>query len=147
MCVGNTGPALNVGFPALCYQDGPLGVRFADNITGFPAGITVAATWNKKLMYARGQAHGKEARLKGVNVLLSPVAGPLGRHPAGGRNWEGFSPDSYLTGRLEIHSHFIQLTKNRCGIRRDHQRHTIIQSYCNNQTLHTQRARALPPSS
>lgn len=40
-------------------------------------------------MYKRGKAMGLEARLKGVNVLLSPAMGPLGRHPAGGRNWEG----------------------------------------------------------
>lgn len=50
-CVGNTGPAKFVGFPALCYQDGPLGLRFADHSTAFPAGLTVAAGWNKELMY------------------------------------------------------------------------------------------------
>ncbi|KAH0541328.1 hypothetical protein FGG08_004166 [Glutinoglossum americanum] len=33
-----------------------------------------------------------------VNVQLGPVAGPIGRHPEGGRNWEGFSPDPVLTG-------------------------------------------------
>ena len=41
---------------------------------------------------------GEEHKGKGVNVLLGPVAGPLGRTPEGGRNWEGFSPDPYLTG-------------------------------------------------
>lgn len=80
-------PRLDV--PSLCLQDGPLGIRFADHITAFPAGLTTAATWNRQLMYQRGRAHGTEARLKGVNVLLSPVMGPLGKHPAGGRNWEG----------------------------------------------------------
>ncbi|KAJ4175326.1 beta-glucosidase [Fusarium falciforme] len=35
---------------------------------------------------------------KGVDVVLAPVAGPLGRNPSGGRNWEGFSPDPWLTG-------------------------------------------------
>jgi beta-glucosidase len=79
-------------------QDGPLGIRFADNITAFPAGVTVGATWNKELMYQRGKAHGKEARLKGVNVLLGPAMGPLGRMPAGGRNWEGFGSDPVLQG-------------------------------------------------
>lgn len=98
LAVGNTGPALNVGFPGLALQDGPLGLRFADNATAFPAGITVGATWNKDLMYRRGKAHGKEARLKGVNVLLGPCVGPLGRMPAGGRNWEGFGTDPVLQG-------------------------------------------------
>ncbi|KAM0160417.1 hypothetical protein ACHAPG_003079 [Botrytis cinerea] len=98
LAVGNTGPALNVGFPGLALQDGPLGLRFADNATAFPAGITVGATFNKELMYKRGKAHGQEARLKGVNVLLGPCVGPIGRMPAGGRNWEGFGTDPYLQG-------------------------------------------------
>ena len=49
-------------------------------------------------MYARGYALGEEFRAKGVNVALAPVAGPLGRAPAGGRNWEGFGADPYLAG-------------------------------------------------
>ena len=98
LCVGNTGPASSVGFPPLCLQDGPLGLRFTDHSTAFPAGVTVGATWNKELMYQRGKAQGLEARLKGVNVLLSPCMGPLGRMPAGGRNWEGFGPDPVLQG-------------------------------------------------
>lgn len=49
-------------------------------------------------MYRRGYAIGKEAKGKGINVILGPVAGPLGRMPAAGRNWEGFSPDPVLTG-------------------------------------------------
>ena len=98
LAVGNTGPATHVGFPGLALQDGPLGIRMADNITAFPAGITVGATFNRKLMYERGKAHGLEARGKGVNVLLGPSVGPIGRMPAGGRNWEGFGSDPYLQG-------------------------------------------------
>jgi beta-glucosidase len=98
MCVGNNGAVPRLEFPSLCLQDGPLGIRFADNITAFPAGITVGATWNKELMYLRGKAHGREARLKGVNVLLGPAMGPLGRMPAGGRTWEGFGSDPVLQG-------------------------------------------------
>ena len=96
LCVGNTGPAAQAGFPMLCLQDGPLGIRFADNATAWPAGITTAATWNKDLMYKRGRGLGLEHRLKGVNVLLGPSMGPMGRMPAGGRNWEGFGPDPVL---------------------------------------------------
>ncbi|KAH6855486.1 glycoside hydrolase superfamily [Chaetomium sp. MPI-CAGE-AT-0009] len=98
LAVGTNGPAVHVGFPQLQLQDGPLGIRFADNITAFPAGITVGATWNRQLMYARGKAHAIEARQKGINVLLGPCVGPLGRMPAGGRNWEGFGSDPYLQG-------------------------------------------------
>lgn len=98
LCVGNTSPANGVGFPPLCLQDGPLGIRFADHITAFPAGVTIGATWNRDLMYQKGKAHGLEARLKGVNILLGPSMGPLGRMPAGGRNWEAFGPDPVLQG-------------------------------------------------
>ncbi|KAL2212862.1 glycoside hydrolase family 3 protein [Sarocladium strictum] len=98
LAVGNTGPATNVGFPGLALQDGPLGIRFADRATAFPAGITVGATWNRRLMYERGKAHALESRMKGINILLAPCVGPLGRLPAGGRNWEGFGPDPYLQG-------------------------------------------------
>lgn len=98
MCVGNTAPANTAGFPALCLQDGPLGLRFTDNSSAFPAGVTVGATWNKDLMYKRGKAHGSEAKGKGINVILGPAMGPFGRMPAGGRNWEGFGPDPVLQG-------------------------------------------------
>ena len=50
------------------------------------------------IRYKRGRAHGLEARLKGVHVLLGPAMGPLGRMPAGGRNWEGFGADPVLQG-------------------------------------------------
>lgn len=40
----------------------------------------------------------QEHKGKGITIQLGPVAGPLGRTPEGGRNWEGFSPDPVLTG-------------------------------------------------
>ncbi|KAL2270497.1 hypothetical protein VTJ83DRAFT_2681 [Remersonia thermophila] len=97
-CVGNVGSVPRLGLRSLCLQDGPLGVRGTDYNTAFPAGQTTGATWDRHLMYLRGLAMGKEARDKGVNVLLGPAAGPLGRMPAAGRNWEGFSPDPVLAG-------------------------------------------------
>ncbi|KAI1328844.1 glycoside hydrolase family 3 protein [Xylariaceae sp. FL0255] len=95
-CVGNSGSVPRLGFPNLCLNDGPLGVRTTDNITAFPAGITTGATWNKDLMYQRGVAIGEEFRGKGINVYLGPVVGPMGRKPRGGRNWEGFGADPVL---------------------------------------------------
>ena len=61
-------------------------------------GVNVASTWSTRPFKTRGQAMGAEHRGKGVDVQLGPVAGPLGRAPEGGRNWEGFSPDPVLTG-------------------------------------------------
>ncbi|CVL09861.1 hypothetical protein FPRO06_12622 [Fusarium proliferatum] len=97
-CNGNTGSAHRVGFPQLCLNDAANGVRLADNVTAFPDGITAGATFDKKLMYGRGVAIGKEARGKGVNVWLGPSVGPIGRKPKGGRNWEGFGADPSLQG-------------------------------------------------
>lgn len=97
-CVGQTGAVERLGFRSLCLQDSPLGLRFTDYNSVFPAGITVAATFDRGLMYRRGYAMGAEFRDKGVDIQLGPVAGALGRAPAAGRNWEGFSPDPVLTG-------------------------------------------------
>ncbi|KAL3419630.1 beta-glucosidase G 1 [Phlyctema vagabunda] len=97
-CVGNIVAIPRLGFPGLCLQDGPLAIRTVDFASVFPAGVTTAATWDRKLMYERGAAMGAEFRGKGAHVALSPVAGPLGRSAYAGRNWEGFSPDPYLTG-------------------------------------------------
>ena len=79
-------------------QDSPLGIRFADYVSAFPAGGTVAASWDREVWYQRGHDMGSEHRGKGVDVQLGPVVGPLGRSPEGGRNWEGFSPDPVLSG-------------------------------------------------
>ncbi|KAF3769516.1 family 3 glycoside hydrolase [Cryphonectria parasitica EP155] len=98
LCVGNTGSVPRLGIRSLCMQDSPLGVRFADWVSAFPSGQTTAATWSRDLMYRRGLAMGQEHKGKGVDVQLGPVAGPLGRSPEGGRNWEGFSVDPVLTG-------------------------------------------------
>ncbi|KAJ5129716.1 uncharacterized protein N7515_005755 [Penicillium bovifimosum] len=95
-CVGQTGSVSRFGIPNLCLQDGPLGVRSTDHNTAFPPGISVGATFNKDLMYERGVGLGEEARGKGVNVLLGPSVGALGRKPRGGRNWEGFGSDPTL---------------------------------------------------
>ncbi|CAJ2509842.1 Uu.00g057420.m01.CDS01 [Anthostomella pinea] len=97
-CVGQVGSIPRLGLRSLCMQDSPLGVRFGDYVSAFSSGQTVAATFDRSLMYQRGKAMGEEHKGKGVNVVLGPVAGPLGRTPTGGRGWEGFSPDPYLTG-------------------------------------------------
>ncbi|WWD17832.1 hypothetical protein CI109_102275 [Kwoniella shandongensis] len=96
-CVGNIGAVPSRNFPGLCLQDSPLGVRLTDFNSAFPAGVNVAATFDKDLMYARGYAMGKEFRGKGVNVALGPMTN-MARVAAGGRNFEGFGADPYLSG-------------------------------------------------
>ncbi|KAH8696557.1 putative beta-glucosidase [Talaromyces proteolyticus] len=97
-CVGNIPAIPRLGFKGLCLQDGPLSLRQSSYASVFPAGLTAAATWDKDLMYERGVRIGAEFKAKGANIILGPVAGPLGRSARGGRNWEGFSVDPYLTG-------------------------------------------------
>ncbi|KAM5344885.1 hypothetical protein ACJ41O_010747 [Fusarium nematophilum] len=97
-CVGNIVAIPRLGFDGLCLHDGPLAIRVADYASVFSAGVSAASTWDKNILYERGLALGREFRAKGAHVALSPVAGPLGRSAYSGRNWEGFSPDPYLTG-------------------------------------------------
>ncbi|AEO64446.1 glycoside hydrolase family 3 protein [Thermothielavioides terrestris NRRL 8126] len=98
ICVGNTGDVPRLGIPSLCFADGPAGLRGQEFVSAFPAGIHVAATFDRDLMLEYGRAIGREFRGRGVNVALGPVAGPLGRVARGGRNWEGLSNDPYLAG-------------------------------------------------
>ncbi|KXT17885.1 hypothetical protein AC579_5921 [Pseudocercospora musae] len=99
-CAGFTGSVDRIGFPGICLNDGPSGVRAAENVSGFPAQISIGASWDRGLAYWRAYQMGKEFKAKGVNVALGPVVGPLGRIAKGGRNWEGFSNDPYLAGQL-----------------------------------------------
>ena len=99
-CVGNIAPIYRLNFTGLCIQNGPLALEQGTYSSVFPAGITIAATWDKNIAYRRGFEMAQEFRGKGSQVILGPVAGPLGRAALGGRNWEGFSPDPYLTGDL-----------------------------------------------
>ncbi|KAI0424068.1 glycosyl hydrolase family 3 N terminal domain-containing protein [Xylaria sp. FL1042] len=98
LCTGNTGSIPRLGFRELCLQDGPVGIRYTDLNSAFPAGINAAATWSRSLIRRRGEALGAEFRDKGIDVQLGPVVGPLGRDPAGGRNFEAFGPDPVLAG-------------------------------------------------
>lgn len=91
--MGNSGSVPRLGLRSLCLQDGPVGVRNTDHNSVFGSGQSAAATFDRGLIYDRAHAMAKEHKAKGVTVQLGPVAGPLGRAPEGGRNWEGFSPD------------------------------------------------------
>lgn len=72
--------------------------------TQFPAEVTTAATWDRDIFYARAFAESAEYKALGASVPLSIVAGPMGRSVYGGRNWEGFSADAFLTGEAIRHT-------------------------------------------
>ncbi|KAI2780164.1 glycoside hydrolase family 3 protein [Daldinia loculata] len=99
-CAGNTGTVPRLEWPGMCLHDAGNGVRAADLVNSYPSAIHVGASWDKNLTYQRAFYIGYEFKAKGVNVVLGPNAGPLGRTPLGGRNWEGFSVDPYLSGQL-----------------------------------------------
>jgi beta-glucosidase len=73
-------------------NDGPAGFKPASgpNNTrgnGFPAQLSIGASWNRGIAYSQAYQMGKEYKRKGVDVALAPVIGPLGRIATGGRNW------------------------------------------------------------
>lgn len=76
-----------------------LGVNASRPATCFPAGVTMADSWDVELMQKIGNAIGEEACAQGVGVVLGPSAN-LKRNPLCGRNFEYLSEDPYLTGKM-----------------------------------------------
>ncbi|OLS26780.1 MAG: Thermostable beta-glucosidase B [Candidatus Heimdallarchaeota archaeon LC_3] len=94
-----------LGIKPFKMTDGPFGIsmhssRLRKN-TKFPAGINLAATWNRELASEYGIAIGKEARAAGRLCVLSPGIN-IDRSPLNGRTFEYFSEDPYLTKEIAI---------------------------------------------
>jgi beta-glucosidase len=99
-------PIPGVGLGALKMSDGPNGIRGVDFVGGapsllFPSGTALASTWDPALVQEIGRALGQEAHSKGAHVHLAPTVN-LHRGPLGGRNFECFSEDPYLTARMAV---------------------------------------------
>ncbi|AZQ34456.1 glycosyl hydrolase [Streptomyces cyaneochromogenes] len=98
-------PALpEIGLPSLVMSDGPIGVRGVhwtadDPSVALPSPTALAATWDPGLARRAGVLLAQEARRKGVHVLLAPTVN-LHRSPLGGRHFEAYSEDPYLTGTI-----------------------------------------------
>ncbi|MGI3230786.1 glycoside hydrolase family 3 protein [Streptomyces sp. GTA36] len=98
-------PALpEIGLKSLVMSDGPIGVRGVrwtadDPSIALPSPTALAATWDPALARRAGVLLAQEARRKGVHVLLAPTVN-LHRSPLGGRHFEAYSEDPYLTGRI-----------------------------------------------
>ena len=101
----------NAGVPSITLSDGPNGVRkqagAADHLglnpsvpaTCFPTAATVACSWDPALGEEIGRAMGEEAAAQEVAVLLGPGLNTK-RSPLCGRNFEYFSEDPYLSGKM-----------------------------------------------
>ncbi|MEU7068653.1 glycoside hydrolase family 3 C-terminal domain-containing protein [Streptomyces narbonensis] len=104
-------PALpEIGLKSLVMSDGPIGVRGVrwtadDPSVALPSPTALAAAWDPGLARRAGRLLAQEARRKGVHVLLAPTVN-LHRSPLGGRHFEAYSEDPYLTG--EIGTGYVQ---------------------------------------
>lgn len=99
-CSGYIDPIPRLNFSGLCLSDAGNGLRSVDFVSSWASGWSVGASWNRDLAHQRAVGMASEFVKKGANVALGPVVGPLGRTAQGGRNWEGFSNDPYLSGQL-----------------------------------------------
>ncbi|MBK6913171.1 MAG: glycoside hydrolase family 3 C-terminal domain-containing protein [Ignavibacteriales bacterium] len=89
-----------LNIPPLNMSDGPLGVRW-DNSTALPSGILLGATWNPDIVTEFGKVLATETKAKGRNVILAPCVN-IARIPMGGRNFESFGEDPFLTSRIAV---------------------------------------------
>ena len=105
-----TNPVPRLGIPSLRMSDGPHGLRVqgegGDNgvtgsfpATAFPTAAALACGWDEENARKVGRAIGKEAHKYGVHVVLGPGAN-IKRSPTAGRNFEYFSEDPLLAGKL-----------------------------------------------
>ena len=113
LCTGaspwTTTPIARLGVPEMIVSDGPHGVRRVPDVheltrqslpaTCFPTASCLAATWNVDLIREMGQALGEECIALKVDVLLGP-SNNMKRTPLGGRNFEYYSEDPYLSGQM-----------------------------------------------
>ncbi len=103
-----------LGIADMNYADGPFGIReegqpngfmsagwTLDSATYFPTGSALAATWSEDLAYKYGTGMGKEARLRGKDVILGPAVN-IQRLPVGGRTYEYLSEDPILSAALAL---------------------------------------------
>lgn len=99
----HTRPIERLDIPPIRMTDGPHGVTVLGDQSGpatcFPTGVGLAATWNTDLLHRVGATLAREARAKNSHVLLGPSV-DLHRAPLNGRNYESYSEDPYLSGKL-----------------------------------------------
>lgn len=95
-------PVDRLGVPQTLLMDGPAGFNYffgEFEAAAYPAEAVVASTWNQELAYSMGESSGKEARAYGIHGWYAPALN-IHRTPQGGRNFEYFSEDPLLNGKM-----------------------------------------------
>ncbi|MCF7803617.1 MAG: glycoside hydrolase family 3 C-terminal domain-containing protein [Candidatus Marinimicrobia bacterium] len=87
--------------PEIKMSDGPLGVRNYGPTTAYPASIGLAASWNRELAKSFGEAMGRDARARGVHIILAPGVN-IYRAAMCGRNFEYLGEDPYLASQMVV---------------------------------------------
>lgn len=100
----HTHPIPRLRIPSLRTSDGPNGIRGTRIFNGVPAAClpcstALGATFDETLIHSVGRLLGREAKAKGVHILLGPTVN-IQRAPIGGRGFESFSEDPFLSGTL-----------------------------------------------
>ena len=92
-----------LGIPAVMTVDGPAGVRIHKccgvNTTAFPVATALAATWNPELLEAIGRAGALEVKENNLSIWLTPALN-IHRSPLCGRNFEYYSEDPFISGKM-----------------------------------------------
>ena len=95
-------PIPRLGLPEIRMSDGPLGVRQDKPSPRYPAGIALAASWNRDLAQWEGVSIARDCRARGIHILLAPGVN-INRLPICGRNFEYISgEDPYLASELVV---------------------------------------------
>ncbi len=133
--IGGTGYSIRaiprLGLPEIVMSDGPIGVRNYGPATAYPAGIGLAATWNTELAGRMGAALGRDARARGVHILLGPGLN-IYRSPLCGRNFEYLGEDPFLAARMVVplvrgiqERGVLATAKHYAGNNQEYDRHTV----------------------
>lgn len=90
-----------LGIPRMKMSDGPQGLGTHGPSTAYPSTVLLTATWNEDLALAYGRSLGRDARARGVDILLGPAVN-IYRAPWCGRNFEYMGEDPYLASRVAV---------------------------------------------